>query len=68
VSTFESWLLSQITASWRRTRQPVRTLVLADLVSKHPRTVRYKLADLERRGVVQRRGQRGGWLPVRVTA
>lgn len=63
MSPLESYLYRQIVASWRRTRQPVRTIVLADLIGKHDRTVRYKLADMERRKLVQRHGQRGGWLP-----
>ncbi|HML22109.1 MAG TPA: hypothetical protein PKD09_10685 [Aggregatilinea sp.] len=65
MSLFEQWICNEVTASWRRTRQPVRTRVLADLTGKHDRTVRYVLVRLESRGVIERRGQRGGWMPVR---
>jgi predicted transcriptional regulator len=44
----------------------VRTTILADLLGKHDRTIRYKLVELEQRGVVQRVGNRGGWLPARM--
>lgn len=63
MSVFEGWLYQQITFTWRRTQEPVRTVILADLIGKHDRTVRYALVRLEQRGVVQRHGQRGGWLP-----
>ena len=65
MSLLERWIYDQVTASWRRTRQPVRTRVLADLAGKHDRTVRHVLVRMEARGLVERRGQRGGWLPVR---
>jgi len=65
MSLFELWVYRQVQASYRRTRQPVRTAVLADLAGKNDRTLRYVLARLEQQGVVQRRGQRGGWLPAR---
>ena len=65
MSTFEQWICRQVIESWRRTRQPVRTQVLADRVGKHDRTVRYVLVRLEARGLVVRHGQRGGWLPAR---
>jgi DNA-binding GntR family transcriptional regulator len=44
----------------------VRTQVLADLTGKHDRTVREVLVRLEARGLIERRGQRGGWLPARL--
>lgn len=44
---------------------PVRTLIVADLLGKHDRTLRGVLVRLEQRGYVRRVGQRGGWLPVR---
>ena len=65
MSVFELWICRQVTESWRRTRQPVRTKVLADRVNKHDRTVRYVLVRLEACGLVVRQGQRGGWLPAR---
>ena len=60
---FEKWLMTEVTQSWRRTRQPVRTIVLADRVGKSDRALRHVLVRMEQRGLVQRRGQRGGWLP-----
>ncbi|WP_119073114.1 hypothetical protein [Aggregatilinea lenta] len=65
MSVFEKWVCHEVTESWRRTRQPVRTRVIADLTGKHDRTVRGVLVRLEARGLVERRGQRGGWLPAR---
>jgi DNA-binding GntR family transcriptional regulator len=41
----------------------VRTVILADLAGKNDRIVRGVLCRLEQAGAVQRRGQRGGWLP-----
>ncbi len=67
MSLLERWVYEQVTASWRRTRQPVRTVVLADLAGQHDRAMRRVLTRLEARGVLQRRGQRGGWLPARGT-
>jgi Mn-dependent DtxR family transcriptional regulator len=63
MSTLERWLLLQIKDLYRRSRRPVRTIVLADMLGMHDRTVRKMLARMECRGVVQRRGQRGGWMP-----
>ncbi len=65
MSVFEAWVCHEVTESWRRTRQPVRTRVIADLTGKHDRTIRGVLVRLEARGLVERRGQRGGWLPAR---
>ena len=41
----------------------VRTTLLADHVGKNDRTLRLYLARMEAKGVVQRRGCRGGWIP-----
>jgi predicted transcriptional regulator len=63
VSAFERWVYTEVTQHYRRTRQPVRTVILADLAGKNDRIVRGVLCRLEQAGAVQRRGQRGGWLP-----
>ncbi len=63
MSALERWVLREVRASWCRTREPVRTVVLADRVGKHDRTVRAVLVRLEQREMVRRRGMRGGWLP-----
>jgi predicted transcriptional regulator len=63
MSLLERWLLEQIEDTYHRSRSPVRTVVLADMIGKNDRTVRKVLGRLEIRGVVQRRGQRGGWMP-----
>ncbi len=63
MSLMERWLLEQINETYRRSRTPVRTVILADRLGKNDRTVRKMLSRLENRGVVQRRGQRGGWMP-----
>jgi Mn-dependent DtxR family transcriptional regulator len=64
LSVLEAWLYRQVIFSYRRTRGPVPTLVLAELIGKSDRTARYVLVRLEQRGVLRRAGQRGGWLPV----
>jgi DNA-binding GntR family transcriptional regulator len=63
VSAFERYLIQEVNQHYRRSRQPVRTVVLADLLGKNDRTIREVLRRLESKGAVQRRGQRGGWLP-----
>jgi predicted transcriptional regulator len=59
----EKALCPYITDNWRRTREPMRTSILADQIGKHPRTVRSWLVRLEELDKVRRQGQRGGWLP-----
>lgn len=65
MSFAESIILRKVCDLHRLTGGPVRTLIVADMVGKYDRTVRLWLVKLERRGLVQRVGQRGGWLPVR---
>lgn len=62
-SWLERWAYEQVTTHWRNARQPAQTRVLGELINKNPRTVRYALVALERRGAIVRKGQRGGWLP-----
>lgn len=58
-------LYKRVTDHWRRTRQPVKARVLADLVGWDDGQVRAVLRRMEAKGVVMRQGQRGGWLPAR---
>lgn len=46
----------------RECRGPVKGTVLADLCGVPPRTAQRWLTTLERQGVVERRGVKGGWL------
>lgn len=59
----ENLLYSEMLDFWRRTRQAAQTRVLAELTGYSERGARRLLAKLEVKGEVQRRGQRGGWLP-----
>jgi predicted transcriptional regulator len=65
MSFIDQLVLRKVNELYRDIQGPVRTQLLADLVGKHDRTMRYVLVRLETRGLVQRRGQRGGWLPAR---
>lgn len=47
----------------QRTRAPVRTVAVSAQLGKDDRACRRFLAQLERKHLVQRVGQRGGWLP-----
>lgn len=65
MSLIDKWVFEKVCQVYRDTQGPVRTLLVADLVGKHDRTIRYSLGRLEQQGQVVRRGQRGGWLPAR---
>jgi DNA-binding IclR family transcriptional regulator len=60
----ESALLKRVTDHWRRTREPVNARVLAELAGWDDGQVRRVLRRMEAKGVIARKGQRGGWLPV----
>lgn len=64
MSQIEYIVLEQVQNLHHLTRQPVRTRVLADFATYSERWVRYALVALESRGLIARRGERGGWLPV----
>jgi len=49
---------------YQRTREPVRTIAVQARLGKGDRNCRRYLAAMERRGLVLRVGERGGWLPV----
>lgn len=63
MSLIDKWVYKKVCELYRDTQGPVRTLLVADLVGKHDRSIRYSLTRLEQAGHVVRRGQRGGWLP-----
>lgn len=49
------------------TRNYVRTSIIAGMLCKDDRIIRSVLVRLETRGIVQRKGLRGGWRPTRTT-
>lgn len=59
----ERVVLKKVTELHRFTGGPVRTVVVADMLGKHDRTLRYVLTRLEQQQAVVRVGRRGGWLP-----
>lgn len=63
MTLMEQVVLQKVTALHRYTGGPVRTMVVADMLGKHDRTLRYVLSRLEVKQQVVRVGQRGGWLP-----
>jgi predicted transcriptional regulator len=65
MTVMEQVVLAKVAALHRYTGGPVRTVVVADMLGKHDRTLRYLLNRLEQKQQVVRVGQRGGWLPVR---
>jgi predicted transcriptional regulator len=66
LTQFEKIVLQMVDQFYRDLQGPVRTLLIADHMSKHDRIVRGILVRLEKRGEVVRKGQRGGWMPARV--
>jgi len=59
----EMVVLKKVYEVHRWTGGPVRTVVVADMLGKHDRTLRYVLNRLEGKQQIIRVGQRGGWLP-----
>lgn len=64
----ERALYMRIDQHWRNTRQPVQTKVLADLVNWNEAQMRRVLGRMEEKGLIRRKGERGGWLPARQEA
>lgn len=64
MSRTESAIYEQARILFNLTRQPIPTCVLADFSAYSERWTRRVLVSLEARGIITRRGQRGGWLPV----
>lgn len=65
MSLMERAVMTTVNELHRLNGGPVRTLIVADLLGKHDRTLRMVLVRLEQQGRVRRVGQRGGWLPAR---
>lgn len=63
MSHYERTIFTVLTDLHKLNRHPVRTAVLAGFVGKNDRMIRDVLVRLERQRVVQRIGQRGGWMP-----
>lgn len=61
---FEKCIYEKVKQFSRDLMRPVPTSLIADFVGKDPRTIRYSLVNLEKKGLIERRGQRGGWYPV----
>lgn len=51
---------------YRLNRAPIKATLLAGFVQYSDRWIRHTLVMLERQGIVQRHGRRGGWLPLAV--
>jgi len=64
MSRVEQQVYDTMREMYRYMRGPLRTVVLADMLSKTDRAVRYTLVRLEQSGRVRRVGQRGGWVLV----
>lgn len=56
-------ILTEIFYLYGLTRQPIKTRVLADIVGYSDRHMRRKLNYLKDKGVLDRKGTRGGWYP-----
>lgn len=65
MSLTEEWVYRKLNELYRDNRGFIRTLLIAELVGKNERIIRKKLVDLENKGYVKRKGQRGGWMPAR---
>lgn len=63
----ERCLLSILADVHRRTNAPVRAVSVSTAVGKDDRWCRRQLASMEARGLVQRVGERKGWLPSTTT-
>lgn len=63
MSKLEQEVFEELKRVYRRHHAPVRTITIAVLVAYSDRWIRRVLRDMEHRGLVERRGQRGGWLP-----
>lgn len=57
-------ILSILEKIYRDTYSPAKSVALAQHCFMSERNARYKLVKLEKAGLVQRVGVRGGWLPV----
>jgi Mn-dependent DtxR family transcriptional regulator len=62
---FPAAVYRTLTQKYRLSREYISTLSVAAALGKHERMVQYELVRLERAGVVERLGERGGWKPVR---
>lgn len=65
MSYYEQLIYRRLCDLYRYNRGPVSTTVLAGLLGKNDRVIRYALVRLEERHIVARKGQRGGWVPVK---
>lgn len=61
----ETAIFKHVKTLYRHNQAPVRASIIADMIGKGDRDVRRILARLEERGMVARRGQRGGWYPIK---
>lgn len=68
MSYYERVIYTTLCDLHRHNRYPVATTVLAGLLGKNDRTIRYALSRLETQQIVARKGRRGGWMPMRQQA
>lgn len=64
MSVFERIIYEKLADLYSMTRWYVRTAVVAGHLATNDRTIRLILARLEAKGYIERRGERGGWMPV----
>ncbi len=64
IDPFIKRLINEIVKLVRNTGAPARTIALAMTTHIPESTIRYWLRKAEDSGLIQRRGMRGGWLPV----
>lgn len=64
MSVFEQIIYEKLADLYSMSRWYVRTKVVAGHLGTNDRTVRLILARLESKGYIERRGLRGGWMPV----
>lgn len=66
MSYYELLIYKRLCELYQHNRHPVATTVLAGFLGKNDRVIRYALVRLEERQIVARKGQRGGWVPLKL--
>lgn len=63
MSYFEQAVYDCMFDLFSQTRSHVRTQIIAGMLGKNDRVIRMILVRLEKRKIVVRKGERGGWMP-----
>lgn len=63
MSYFEQAVYDCMFDLFSQSRSYVRTQIIAGMLGKNDRVIRMILVRLEKRKIVVRNGQRGGWMP-----